>query len=274
MQVYRGMDIGTAKPDPRLRSRIPHHLIDVRAPDEPYDVGAFVADATTAIDAVLARRYLPVVSGGTGYYFKHLLLGLPETPPANPEVRARVREQAERRGLEALFERLREVDPESAQRVAPTDRYRITRAIEVYEQTGRPLSGFAMTGRSSARLDAVPVSLVRPPEEVRRRIAERVAAMLAAGLRTEVEALVESGYGPTDPGMRAIGYREFFDAAGRLRPASDDEAIAGEIIRDTRRYAKRQRTFFRNLPGVREVDANDTGAIAAIVDSMMTASRP
>lgn len=273
MQVYRRMDIGTAKPDPELRARVPHHLIDIRTPDEMYDVGSFVEDATAAIDAIGARRRLPVVAGGTGYYFRHLMLGLPESPPADPDVRERVREQADRIGLEALYARLREVDPETAQRVGANDRYRITRALEVYEQTGRPLSTFAMTGTPTS-LEAVPVSLVRPREELRRRIADRVAAMFDAGLRAEVDALVASGYGPGDPGLRAIGYREFFDADGRLRPVSEDAAIAGEIVRDTRRYAKRQRTFFRHLPGVREIGADDTDAIAAIVDAMTGSERP
>lgn len=274
MQVYRGMDTGTAKPDPELRARVPHHLIDIRTPDEPYDVGAFVDDATAAIDAILARDRLPVVAGGTGYYFKHLLLGLPESPPSDPEVRERVRRRAEREGLAALYERLREVDPQTAGRVGPNDRYRITRALEVYEQTGRALSSFAMTGRAAARFDAVPVSLVRPRDELARRIRRRVDAMFAGGLRTEVESLVASGYGPGDPGLRAIGYREFFDTDGTLRPSSDDPAIAEEIDRDTRRYAKRQRTFFRRLPGVREIPADEATAIAALVDALMVSHRP
>ncbi len=274
MQVYRGMDIGTAKPDPQLRSRVPHHLIDIRTPDEPYDVGAFVEDATAAIDAILARQRVPVVAGGTGFYFKHLMLGLPETPPSDPAVRARVRARAEREGLAALYEQLQQIDAETAQRVGPNDGYRITRALEVHEQTGRPLSSFAMTGRTPARLDAVALSLVRPRDELRRRIAERIDAMFDAGLRAEVDRLVASGYRPGDPGMRAIGYREFFDETGAIRPSSQDRAIAGEIVRDTRRYARRQTTFFRQIPDVREISADDVGAIAAIVDAIPDADDP
>lgn len=268
MQVYRGMDIGTAKPSVAFRARIPHHLIDIRNPDEQYDVGGFVEDANVIMDHILDRGRLPIVSGGTGYYFKHLLFGLPETPPSDPAVRERVRERSRRLGLERLYEELRRVDPVTAGRVDPNDGYRVTRALEVYEQTARPLSSFAMTGTPRNDVEVTSVSLQRERDELRARIAERVGGMFAAGLRGEVERLLASGYGPGDPGLRAIGYREFFDAEGEFRPATDDDEIAGEIAKNTRRYAKRQQLFFRQLPDVLRVPADETGRVVGLVDRL------
>ncbi len=268
MQVYRGMDIGTAKPDLALRRKIPHHLIDVRDPDEQYDVGAFVADANRVIGEVHARKRLPVVAGGTGFYFRHLLFGLPETPPSEEHVRERVRRKGARIGLEALYAELERVDPASAQRIEPRDRYRIHRALEVYEQTGRPLSSFEARRSARKDVDVTMCALRRDRAELRERIARRVAAMFAAGLRREVERLVRDGYGPGDPGMRAIGYREFFDASGAFRPAAEDHVIANEIIVATRRYARRQETFFRGLPGVTDGAADDIAAVTNLVDRL------
>lgn len=274
MQVYRGLDIGTAKPPRELRDRLPHHLIDIRNPDEPYDVGAFVHDANTAIGAIHARGRLPLVAGGTGYYFRHLLYGLPGSPPSDPEVRARVAAEADRLGLDELRARLASVDPVSAGRIDEHDRYRITRALEVYEQTGRPLSDFAMVGDPRTDVEVVSVMLSRPREEIRRRIAARVSAMFEEGLRGEVERLTGAGYGPGDPGMRAIGYREFFNLSpgpgGTLRSPAENAAIANEIAVDTRRYAKRQRTFFARLPNVRELDADDVDGFVQLVGQALS----
>ncbi len=269
MQVYRGMDIGTAKPSPELLHQLPHHLIDIRDPDERYDVGAFVDDANDAIDDILARGRLPVVAGGTGFYFKHLLLGLPEAPRCDPEIRERVQEEAERAGLSGIAERLRRVDPESADRIAGTDRYRIMRALEVFDQTGRPLSSFAMSGPPRSDLAVTSVALARERSELHERIAARVSEMFGAGLRDEVERLAEAGYGAAAPGMRAIGYREFFGRDGALRPREDDGSIAREIVVSSRRYAKRQETFFRRLPDPVEVPARQIETVTALVDQAL-----
>jgi tRNA dimethylallyltransferase len=269
MQIYRGMDIGTAKPPSEFLQRIPHHLIDIRDPDERYDVGAFVDDANAAIDDILSRGRLPVVSGGTGFYFKHLLLGLPEAPRCDPEIRARIQEEVERVGLAGIGERLRRVDPTSAERIAPNDGYRIMRALEVFDQTGRPLSSFAMSGPPRTDLAVTSVALGRERTELRERIGVRVAAMFDAGLRDEVERLAAAGYGSHAPGMRAIGYREFFREDGALRPRRDDASIAGEIGVSSRRYAKRQETFFRRLPDVVEVAARQVDAVIALVDEVL-----
>ncbi|MFP4549371.1 MAG: tRNA (adenosine(37)-N6)-dimethylallyltransferase MiaA, partial [Spirochaetales bacterium] len=218
----------------------------------------------------LARGRLPVVTGGTGFYFKHLLLGLPEAPRCDPAVRAGVEEEADRAGLSGLSARLRRVDPASAERIASNDRYRIMRALEVFDQTGRPLSSFAMSGPPRTDITVVSVALVRERPELRERIAARVDAMFAAGLRDEVRRLVESGYTADAPGMRAIGYREFFGRDGELRPRAEDDSIAREIVVSSRRYAKRQETFFRRLPDVFELPARQIEAVARLVDGALS----
>ena len=263
------MDIGTAKPDAELCTRIPHHLIDIRDPDEQYDVGAFVHDANRVIDQVLSRGRVPIVAGGTGYYFRHLLYGLPEAPPSDPAVRDRVHHELEREGREGLRRRLLAVDPRTAARVGERDVYRITRALEVYEQTGRPLSDFARTGPARTDVRVRAFQLVREREELRRRVEARVETMFETGLRSEVERLLDRGYGADAPGMRAIGYREFLRDDGTLRPPADDQRIREEIMTNTRRYAKRQSTFFRRLPDVRMIDVSrrataDQTSVAAI----------
>lgn len=269
MQVYRGMDIGTAKPDAALLARVPHHLIDIRNPDEQYDVGAFVTDANAAIRAIVGRGRLPVVSGGTAFYFRHLVHGLPEAPASEPAVRDRIRARRDATGLAALFEQLERVDPQTASRVGPHDEYRITRALEVFEQTGRPLSSYRAAGPPRDDVDIRIVELERPRGELARRIEARVHRMFRDGLRGEVERLVGEGYDSRSPGLRAIGYREFFTDDGELRPPEDGEAIAGEIAASTRRYAKRQETFFRSIAGVTRVAADDLGEVLRLTAALL-----
>lgn len=261
MQVYSGMDIGTAKPDRQLQAAIPHHLIDICTPGEQYHVGRFVSDADALLTEIAARGNLPIVSGGTAYYLKHLVLGLPGAPPSDPAIRSLVAGRAANRTAEELHAELAQIDPESADRIAVNDRYRVMRALEVYEQTGRPLSSFRTSRGPRTDLRMSLVSVTRADDELRSRIVQRVADMFAQGLRREVEGLVRSGYGPGDPGMRAIGYREFFAADGTIRAPADEPDMVEEIATNTRRYAKRQRTFFRQLsrvvPSI-SIDAGDS----------------
>ncbi len=265
MQVYRGMDIGTAKPDPALREALAHHLIDILDPHERFDVGRFVDLADSCIAAITARGRIPVVSGGTGYYFRHLLFGLPRTPQVEPAVRERLQHDLETEGLAALRSRLERVDPASAARIDPADPYRTVRALEIFEQTGTPRSAFRVPAEPRRDLATTVIELYREREAVRERIAERVAAMFGAGLRREVESLVDSGVAAGDPGMRAIGYREFFRDDGSLSTADGDTQIQTRIVTATRRYAKRQVTFFSGLPGRIAVHADDGDRVARLV---------
>jgi tRNA dimethylallyltransferase len=218
-QVYRGMDIGSAKPGPELLSRLPHELIDLRNPDEPFSVGDFVALADDACRRVIAGGALPVISGGTAYYIKAFIMGLFTAPKADPDIRAAVATEMAEKGRLAMLAELARVDPVSAARIAPADGYRISRALEVYRCSGRPLSEFAVPELPRAEWNVLPLGLDRPRDELYARIRLRVDAMMSAGLPAEVDALLAAGYDRGDPGMKAIGYAEFLDS-GIKDPAS------------------------------------------------------
>ncbi|MBN2874510.1 MAG: tRNA (adenosine(37)-N6)-dimethylallyltransferase MiaA [Spirochaetales bacterium] len=249
-QVYKGLDIGTAKPGAAERARIPHRLIDIAYPDESFSVGRFVELADKACADALAAGALPILSGGTAYYIRAFLYGPPPAPPADPVVRAMLRAELATRGADALRRELAEVDPASAARISPADLYRTTRALEVYRCSGKPLSSFAPPTLPRARWNTLTLGLDRPRAELYARVEARVDAMMAAGLEAEVAALRAAGYGPESPGMKAIGYAEFCNG-GELT------TIVDAIKLHTRRYAKRQLTFMRSLPGVRWFNADD-----------------
>jgi tRNA dimethylallyltransferase len=288
MQVYRGMDIGTAKPSAQERERLPHHLIDIRTPNEQFNAGDFVRLALEAIADIARRGAFPVVCGGTGFYLKNLILGLPESPPADEAIRAALKGELREKGAAALMEELAGGDPVSAQRIHPNDTYRLLRALEVLRLTGRPLSSFGVSGqkivlnsttedtefliRKSSLLRETPwlinsginyrfilVGLSRAREELYRRIDARCAAMFAQGLPDEARRLYDMGYTPRDPGLRAIGYREFFvqDEAGGYYLSHDIAGVQALVAQNSRRYAKRQITFFASLPGVQWIEAGD-----------------
>ena len=247
IQVYRRLDIGSAKPDADVRARVPHHLIDIRDPDQTFDVGDFVEEARRAVASIAARGLVPVLSGGTAYYFQAYALGLPETPPSEPGSREAARLKWESEGEIEFRRSLAAVDPATEARIQPHDTYRLQRAWEVWLLAGRPLSSFGRTPPPPTNLFIA--GLDRPREDLYRRIESRVDAMLAAGLEDEVRAFVAAGWGPRTPAMKGIGYAEWFPwvhtGEGSLTEVRDN------IVLHSRRYAKRQLTFFRSLPGVR-----------------------
>jgi tRNA dimethylallyltransferase len=273
MQVYRGMDIGTAKPSPEERRRIPHHLIDIRDPGEQFNAGDFVRLADECCAQISGRRALPVVSGGTGFYLSNFILGLSDAPPSDREIRAALREELRLRGPAALAEELSRVDPVSAARIHRNDEYRLIRALEVFRLSGRPLSSYRSLADGSGRggrYRYLIIGLRRERQELYRRINERCARMFRSGLPAEVKALAERGYGPQDPGLRAIGYREFFvpaaaapEGAGDSQPgfslATDLAAVEALAAQNSRRYAKRQITYFAAIPSVRWMDLGEAG---------------
>jgi tRNA dimethylallyltransferase len=263
MQVYRGMDIGTAKPSPEERARIRHHLIDIRGPDEQFNAGEFVRLASLAMEEAVGRGSLPVISGGAGFYLKNLVSGLPASPPSDSAVRAQIKEELRLKGAAALMEELAARDPVSAGRIHINDEYRLTRALEVFRLSGRPLSSFAVSGGAGNSAGSRPfliLGLRRPREDLYRRIDRRCEAMFHAGLPDEVRALFRAGYTPADPGLRAIGYREFFveDPPGHNPPiyrlSGDIAGVEALVARNSRRYAKRQITFFSSIPDVKWID--------------------
>jgi tRNA dimethylallyltransferase len=266
------MDIGTAKPSVQERALLPHHLVDIRNPDEQFSVGDFVRLANDAIADIASRGALPVVSGGTGFYLKNCVQGLPESPPSDAAIREALKLELREKGVAALMEELARSDPHSAEKIHPNDEYRLLRALEVLRLSGRPLSSFGLSGAAPANTSPsrppcrfLVVGLFRPREELYRRINERCATMFAHGLPDEVRRLHEAGYSPNDPGLRAIGYREFFvqEDDGSYRLSQDIDGVQALVAQNSRRYAKRQITFFASLPGAKKIMAEKDDAETA-----------
>ena len=244
-QVYRGMDVGTAKPAPDERSRVPHHLIDIVEPTESYSAARFVADAQRAIAAVRARGRMPIVAGGTMLYFKALTEGLSSLPRADPEVRATIDARAAAEGWPALHDELTRVDPVTAQRLPPTDAQRIQRALEVYYVTGSPISALQGRRDASSLGPSIPIALVPPDRAaLHEAIARRFDAMLAAGLVEELRGLrARYALDPAMPSMRCVGYRQAWQHLdGRI----DAAGLRATGIAATRQLAKRQLTWLRS----------------------------
>jgi tRNA dimethylallyltransferase len=256
-QVYRGMDIGTAKATAAERERVPHHGLDLVGPDERYSAGQFARDATTWIEAIRARGRTPLIAGGTGFFIRALTHPMFSEPPMDRERRESLRSYLSTFGLPRLRAWLQRLDPESAERLA--DRggaQRILRALEVALLTGRTLPWWqSRRPPETPPLDAVIVVLDMPRHLLYDRIDRRVDAMLDAGLVDEVAGLLADGYAPGDPGMNATGYPEI---AAHLRGELSLDAAADEIRGRTRKYARRQLTWFRNkLPrGAHWLDAS------------------
>ena len=251
--VYRGMDIGTAKPGAALRARVPHHLIDLIDPDQGYSAGRWRQDAVRIVGEILERKRIPLLVGGTMLYYRALTSGLDELPPADPEVRAQIEAEAARRGWPALHEELRNADPASAARIAPADAQRVQRALEVWRITGKPLS--ALHGQAARDLPFAVKGLALVPERpvLHERIARRFAAMLRLGLVEEVRSLKEKHrLSASMPSMRAVGYRQVWEY---LEGRFDKAALAEKGIVATRQLAKRQLTWLRSFPDVVRLDA-------------------
>jgi len=242
LQVYRGMDIGTAKPSIEERAGIPHHLIDIADPDQPFSAADFAGAADAAIRDIDSRGKRAIVVGGTGLYIRALLKGLVDSPGGADEFRQALHEEAGRLGNEALLERLRQVDPELAGRTHPNNLVRIIRALEVHHLTGIPLSRYQEEhGFSGQRYQVLQIGIRVERPLLYERIDERVSRMLGQGLLQEVKRLLDAGYDREYKAMRAIGYKEM--AAYLAGECSLDEAIR-LIKRDSRHYAKRQLTWF------------------------------
>jgi tRNA dimethylallyltransferase len=243
MQVYRYMDIGTAKPTAAEQAAARHHLIDVVDPDEPFDAAVYAELGRRALAELVRRGRVPVVVGGTGLYIKALLQGLFRSEARDPALRARLRAEAEAEGTAALHARLQTCDPRTAARLHPNDRVRILRALEVFEATGRPISelqGAHRFGDAPYRTLKIGLTLDRPT--LYGRIDRRVEAMLAAGLEDEVRALLARGYGPQLKPMQSIGYSHL---TALIAGTVSREECLRTLQRDTRRFAKRQLTWFR-----------------------------
>lgn len=258
--VYRGMDIGTAKPSAAERAAVPHHLIDILDPTGSYSAAAFAADAQRLAAEIRARGRLPLLVGGTMLYFKALRDGIDAMPAADPDVRLGLEARAAVEGWPALHAELARIDPVTAARLAPADSQRVQRALEVFLVSGRPLSAWHQAKDASQR-EAWPMVSLEPASRawLHARVAERFDAMLAAGFVDEVRALRARGdLGPELPSMRCVGYRQAWAALA----AEDLRPLRNEGIAATRQLAKRQLTWLRSMPDRQVVACDAPDALA------------
>jgi tRNA dimethylallyltransferase len=270
--VYRGMDIGTAKPSSQVRATVPHHLIDIAEPTEAYSAGRFVVDAGEAVQAIVDRGRVPLLVGGTLLYLRAFTRGLARLPVADPQLRQRLDAEAESVGWPALHARLAKIDPDAAARIAPTDRQRIQRALEVAEITGEPISALQRDTVPGLHPSSVRTIAIVDDDRagLARRIEHRFDAMVAAGFVGEVEALMARGdLNANLPSMRAVGYRQLWSyLAGE---ASWAEARA-RALAATRQLAKRQMTWIRAEANLRVLPWSYPGRAQTIVDWALEAS--
>jgi tRNA dimethylallyltransferase len=263
MQIYRYMDIGTAKPTAKEQARVPHHLVDFCDPAEPFNAAAYSRLARKTIDRLLERGVVPLVVGGTGLYIKGLLGGLFPVPSPDRSIRKRLQAEAEQLGTPTLHDRLVRVDPNTAARLHPNDTARVVRALEVLEATGEPISLQQDRHRfEDEPYRALKIGLFLEKEVLYRRIDRRCDAMLEAGLIEEVKGLLKRGYPPQLKSMQSIGYRHVIDY---LQGRATFEETRRLFSRDTRRYAKRQLTWFRADPEVRWLTPAEIGTAQRMI---------
>jgi tRNA dimethylallyltransferase len=249
MQVYRYMDIGTAKPTQEERKLVKHHLIDILYPDEEFSAALYREEAQRAIADVQARGKKAMVVGGTGLYIKALTSGLIRGGEVDPTIRKRLQAEAQSEGRERLYGRLQEVDPATAEQLHPHDTYRIIRALEVYERTGRPISALRKRHLfKEGPYQTLKIGLQMEREELYGRIDKRVDEMIGQGLKEEVERILEMGYAPSLKATQSLGYKQM---VAHLQGEYDLPEAVRLIKRDTRRYARRQVTWFKADPEIR-----------------------
>ncbi len=268
--IYRGMDIGTAKPSPEEQAQVPQHLLDIRDPSESYSAAGFCADATTLIDQIQARGHIPVLCGGTMMYYKALREGLNDLPGADPAFRTELEADAARLGWPGMHARLAEVDPLTAARLAPNDSQRIQRALEIWHLSGQPMSMLLQQGRPGAARNGhqyITISL-EPSDRLalHQRIAQRYQQMLEQGLVDEVQRLYNRGdLHPGLPSIRCVGYRQLWDY---LDGKVDKHQAVEQAIAATRQLAKRQLTWLRAQPDRTVIDCLAPDAAAKVLDAV------
>ena len=265
-QVYRGMDIGTAKPDRALLEEIPHHLIDIRDPSQPYSAAEFLADANDCIMEIHARGAMPLLTGGSMLYFKALKYGLAAIPAADSQVRNRINQWAEAEGWQAVHRRLAEVDPAAGARIGPNDPQRIQRALEVYEVSGRSLTSWQAEPALPCRFDLLEIAVIPPDRAaLHKRIEQRFLNMLEQGLVAEVATLFHRGDLDANlPAMRAVGYRQVWSY---LEGQIDYDSMVKKAIIATRQLAKRQYTWLRSWRHLRTITSPECSEVWQIMRS-------
>ncbi len=263
--VYRGMNIGTAKPDPDTLRHTPHRLIDIRNPDEGYSAGDFVRDARAEMDAIFAAGRIPLLVGGTMMYFRALTGGIADLPAADEQIRAAIDADAADLGWPALHERLRDIDPEAAERINPNDSQRIQRALEVFIASGMPLSKWQRQARGEAQNDVRFIKIALQPatrELLHARIEERLNLMLNNGFIEEVKELYQlPGLTAKSPSMRSVGYRQIWQ---HLDGETTLDEAGRKALFATRQLAKRQITWLRSESDLNSFDPLEVGTVDAI----------
>jgi tRNA dimethylallyltransferase len=256
-QIFRRLDIGTAKPTSEELVKLPHHLIGIVDPDESYSAGRFRTDAETAISEILGRNGVPIVIGGTGFYLQALTQGISPIPPVPRETTDAVRDEMDRVGPAAMHRHLTEVDPVAADKIEENDRQRIVRALSVYRHTGTPLSEWWKTPPAPSKYAFRWLGIRWPRPLLRERLRERIDHMIEAGLEDEVRELIQDGYEWESNALRTVGYREW-------RPFLAGEASRDEVIQrifvNTAQYAKRQMTWLRGVEQIQWLDGDDPSA--------------
>ncbi|MGD2099871.1 MAG: tRNA (adenosine(37)-N6)-dimethylallyltransferase MiaA [Desulfobacterales bacterium] len=271
MQIYKYMDIGTAKPTAAEQARVVHHMVDIVAPDEPFDAARYAGQVRQIISELCRRHILPFVVGGTGLYIKALLYGLFNDDVADPQIRAKLKAEAETHGTDTLYQRLCRLDPETAERLHPNDTYRILRALEVVAATGKSISRHHRDhGFTEQPFAALKIGLQMERELLYERINQRVDAMFAAGFRDEVKNLLARGYAADLKAMQSIGYRHLVDAIqGRTTLAE----CLRTLKRDHRRYAKRQLTWFNADPEIVWKKPEQIDEMIRLIDEFVNADK-
>lgn len=257
--VYKGLNIGTAKASLKERQNLPHHLIDIIEPDRQFGAGDFMKMADDACRDILSRKKFPLVVGGSGFYMRNFLLGLTKAPVCPLEIRNNIKKRLLNEGSKALYEELLKIDPEYALKISFHDYSRVCRALEVFYTSGRPLSSYKVPDSLRKDFDFLVLILNREREDLYRRIDLRVEKMFEEGLVEEVELLKASGFTKESPGMKAIGYSEFFE-----ENLSIDE-IKEKIKLDSHHYAKKQYTYMKGIPGAFIVDADNKERIEKLI---------
>lgn len=241
--VYKGMDIGTAKPTKEFCDEIPHHLIDILTPDQQFNVSDFVDYADSACEDIFSRGKVPVVCGGTGFYIRNFLYGVPKTPVSDEKIRLELQERIKKEGNQSLYDELIKVDPVSASKIHVNDSYRICRALEVFYISGKTRTSYQIDqNKLRDKYDFKFIVLQPERELLYKRIRERVDLMFEMGLENEINELKKQGYNQSSPGLKAIGYSEWFEY-------NDIDTIREEIKHHSCKYAKKQFTYIRDIPG-------------------------
>ena len=261
-QIYKYLDIGTAKPSAAQRRAVRFHLIDFVEPDDDYSCGQFARDATARLRELKQKGRTPIVCGGTGLYIRALYHPLHDLPRSNKETKHRLREMLDKHGIEYMYEKLQQVDAAWAKRITPQDRQRILRGLEVFEITGKPMTEWINRQRKTVEFHPYYIGLNMPRAQLYAKIDQRFDAMIEQGLVAEVKTLLARGYRPESSALRTIGYREIIKyVQGDL---TLDEATT-KAKQGTRNFAKRQITWFSRIPGIRWFNPDESIPIASLV---------